>query len=49
MRRGERRLWRELRDAAAKVAASSNHAEEYMARVEFNRIVERLAKRRQPA
>ena len=35
MKRGERAAWRQIAEAAAKVAASKNYAEEYVAKMEL--------------
>lgn len=42
VKRGQRKLWRAVADAAMKVALSSNHAEEYMAGIEFSRAMDAL-------
>jgi len=45
MRRGERKMWRDLAEIADKVASSSNYAEEYMARREFTNKLNDIVKR----
>jgi hypothetical protein len=42
MKRGIRPIWRELAEAAQKVADSKNYAEEYIYAAEFFRALERL-------
>lgn len=42
MKRGIRPIWRELAEAAQKVADSKNYAEEFMYAGEFFRAMERL-------
>ena len=45
MRRGERKMWRDLAEIADKVASSSNYAEEYMSRIEFTNKLNDIVKR----
>jgi hypothetical protein len=43
MRRGVRPIWREIAEAAQKVADSKNHAEEYVYTREFENVLSRLS------
>lgn len=42
MKRGQRKLWREVAASAQKVAESKNYAEEYMYGIEFGRAMDAL-------
>ncbi len=42
MKRGVRPIWREVAEAAQKVAESKNYAEEYVYSAEFKRALARL-------
>lgn len=44
MKRGVRPIWRELAEAAQKVAESKNYAEEYVYQREFENALERLSR-----
>ena len=43
MRRGQRKIWRAVAEAAQAIAESTNYAEEYMAGVEFSNAMDELA------
>lgn len=42
MKRGQRKLWREVAESAALVASSENYAQEYMFGIRFTRAMDAL-------